>query len=40
MTSWQEISCCSDPDELFIENLSFGQRDEAVDSSNVEPKIR
>lgn len=40
MASWLEISCRSYPDELAIESLSFGRRDESVDSSNVEAKIR
>ena len=39
-TSWLEISCRSYPDELAIESLAFGPREESVDSSDVEAKIR
>jgi len=39
MASWLEISCRSYRDDLAIESLAFGTRDESVDSSNVEAKI-
>jgi len=39
-TSWLEISCRSYPVELAIESLAFGPREESVDSSDVEAKIR
>ncbi|KAF8719578.1 hypothetical protein HU200_024315 [Digitaria exilis] len=37
--SWLEISCRSYPDELAIESLAFGPREESVDSSDIEAKI-
>ncbi|RCV17443.1 hypothetical protein SETIT_3G220000v2 [Setaria italica] len=37
--AWLEISCRSYPDELAIDSLAFGPRDESVDSSDVEAKI-
>lgn len=38
--AWLEISCRSYPDDLAIDSLAFGPRDESVDSSDVEAKIR